>query len=117
MNDQIFKLDIEEEVTVLTLTLDNITMYQNEELKKAFADLLEKGEKNIILDLSRTNYISSIVIASLVFMVKRVKEAGGNLVMCSVKGNVKEVLAMTNLDKVFDIFEDRKKAAAQFKKK
>ena len=114
MGDEIFKVEKEGGISILTLTLDNITMYQNEELKKAFGTLLNKGRKKIIFDLSKTYYISSIVIASLVFMVKRAKEAGGNLVICSVRDKVKETLSITNLDKVFDIFGDKQKAIDYF---
>lgn len=117
MDDLIYKVEKEKDIAVMALTLDNITMYQNEELKKAFTDILDKGAKKIILDLSKTDFISTLVIASMVYMLKRAKEAGGNLVICSVKGRIKDVLAMTNLDKIFDIFPDRPAAVAAFNKK
>lgn len=114
MDDSIYKIDRLGEIAIMTLTLDNITMFQNEELQKAFTGLLDSGTKNIVLDLFKTNFISSIVLASLVFMLKRAKEAGGNLVICGVKEGVRRVLNLTNLDKVFDIFDDRQKAITQF---
>ncbi len=117
MEELIYKVDMKEGVAIMTLVFDNITMHQNEELKKAFSTLLNRGNKNIVLDLSKITYISSVVIASLVFMIKRAKEAGGDLVICGVKGKVKEVLEMTNLDKVFSIFDDRQKALDRFVKK
>jgi anti-anti-sigma regulatory factor len=43
-------------------------------------------------------------------MLKRAKEAGGNLVISGVQGKVEEVLKITNLDKVFEIFPDNKSA-------
>lgn len=102
------------EIAVMTLTLENITMVDNVELQNAFTSLLDVRIKNIVLDLSRINFISSIVLASLVFMLKRATEAGGNLLMCGVKNKVKEDLSMTKLDRVFDIFENRKKALNKF---
>ncbi len=117
MEDSIYKVDREKEITILTLTLDNITMNENEELKKVFTTLLDEGSKNIILDLSNTAFMSSVVIASLVFMLKRAKEAGGDLAICGVKDKVKDVLTITNLDKVFDIFDDRQKAVSKLTKK
>jgi anti-anti-sigma factor len=117
MGDSIYTIDKQGNAVILTLILDNITMYQNEELQKAFTDLLDKGSKNIVLDLSKTDYMSSIVLASLVFMIKRAKEAGGNLVICGVREKVRKVLALTNLDKVFDIFENSEKAVARLAKK
>ena len=117
MEELTYKVEKEGEATILILTVDNITMYQNEELQNTFTKLLDEGAKNIVLDLTRTKFISSVVIASLVFMLKRTKEAGGNLLLCGVKGKVEEVLSITNLNKVFDIFDDRQKAVGQFAKK
>ncbi len=117
MEDLIYKVDRQGEVVILTLTLNNITMHQNEELQKAFTTLLDGGSKNIVLDLVNTYFISSIVIASLVFMLKRAREAGGDIVLCNIKDAVRKVLAITNLDKVFAVFDDRQKAIGRFVKK
>ena len=116
MNDLIFRVEKEEGVTVLTLMLDSVTMDENEELKKVFTDLLDKGTKDIILDLSETSFMSSIVLASLVFMLKRIKEAAGNLVLSGVKDKVEEVLNITNLNKVFTIYQNRQEAINKLKK-
>ena len=94
-------------LVIMTLIISSITHDDSIQLKKAFASLLEEGSKNIILDLSNTFYVSSIVLASLVFMQKSAKEAGGNLVICGVNDRVREVLEMANLDKVLDIVTDR----------
>jgi anti-anti-sigma factor len=111
MRDLIYEVFKEGEVAILTLISGNVTMYQTSELQEAFVILLKEGSKKIVLDLSRINFMSSVVLASLVFMLKRTKEAGGNLVLCSIKSSkVEEILDITNLNKVFDIFEDRKKA-------
>ena len=117
MEDElIYKIDREGEVVILTLILDNITMLDNQRLQEAFTKLLDEGNKNIVLDLSHTNFISSIVLASLVFMLKRSKEAGGNLIMCSIREGVSRVLELTNLDKIFDIFANREEAVKSFTK-
>lgn len=117
MDEEIVQVSKVGDITVVTLVLDNLTMHDNEELKEAFTGVLDGGAKNIVLDLSGTAFISSIIIASLVFMMKRAKEAGDNLILCGVKGGVKEVLELTNLDKVFDIFENKEKALEHFAKK
>ncbi len=117
MDTGIYRVEKEKDITILTLILDNITMYQNEELQEAFTKLLDEGTKNIVLDLSKTDFISSIVIASLVFMLKRAREAGGDIVLCGVGIKVRKVLAITNLDRVFDIYQDRKEAVGKLAEK
>ncbi len=116
MSDLIYRVERDRDLIVLTLMLDNILMDENEELKDTFSGFIDEGAKKIVLDFSETAFISSIVLASMVFMLKRAKEAGGDLVLSGVKDKVAEVLKITNLDKVFEIFEDNK-AAIDFLKK
>ncbi|MDB4349745.1 STAS domain-containing protein [Omnitrophica bacterium] len=117
MNGLAYKIHREEKATIMRLTMSNITVEENEELKKAFSDLLYEGSKNIVLDLSDTTFVSSVILASLVFMLKRAKEAGGDLVICGAKGRVKDILVMTNLDKVFGTFDDAQKAITHYTQK
>jgi anti-sigma B factor antagonist len=116
MSDLIYRVEKDEDLIILTLMLDNVLLDENEELKETFTGFIEEGAKKIVLDLSETSFISSIVLASLVFMLKRAKEAGGDLVISGVKGKVAEVLRITNLDKVFEIFADSKEAIEFLKK-
>ena len=117
MEDLIYKVEKEGDVVILGLIVDNILMQQNEELQRVFTELVDEGAKNIVLDFSKTDFISSIVLASLVFMLKRTKEVGGNLVLCGIREKVRKILALMNLDKVLNICENRQKAIAQFKPK
>lgn len=113
----LYQIQKKQDYCLITLTLDSITMYENEEIKKSVISILDEGNKNIILDLSNTNFISTIVIASFVFMLKRAKEAGGDLLLCNVKDKVREVLLITNLDKVFEILPDLQSAISKLTRK
>jgi len=107
----VFSLETQGDVRIMTLQFETILVDDNEKLKKAFGALLDEGAKKIILDLSGTDYVSSLVLASFVYMQKRAKDAGGNLVLCGIRKRVQEILEVTNLDKVFDIVADRQEAA------
>ena len=105
-----YKVEKQGDIAIMLLTLGSLTHADNDELMKGFDTLLNEGNKKIILDLSETAYISSLILASLVYMQKRAKDAGGNLIICNVKNRVQEIISMTNLDKIFDIVSDRQKA-------
>ncbi len=111
----ICNIEKQNDINVLTLTLDALTHEDNNALMKVFDGLLKEGGKKIILDLSGTRYVSSIILASLVYMQKRAKDAGGALIFCNVQNQVKEVIEMTNLDKIFDIVTDRETACKKIK--
>ena len=117
MSDQIYRIDKKSGMAIMTLMLECVMPDDNTALKEAFTNLLDGGTNNIILDLSKAGYVSSLILASFVFMHKRAKEAGGNLVICCINDKVKEVLSVTNLDKVFDIAKDRDEAAKKLTKK
>jgi anti-sigma B factor antagonist len=114
METQIYNIEEKEKTTVLTLKLDSATIFQREQLTKPFARLLEEGKKNIVLDLSHTTYISSMILASFVSMQKKAQVEGGNFVISGVKESVREILATTKLDNLFQLFDDTQKAIDQF---
>ena len=116
MAEQFYRIDEEKGVNVITLLKDDIDVHQNEELRKAFFELLREGKTNVVMDLSSTTYICTIMIVTLVIMYKRAKEAGGRLAICNICDKVKKVLALIKLDKVFDIFNSRQEAVEHLKK-
>ena len=115
MAEAIYEIIEQKDIHIMLLKLDYVTMHQNKDLMDTFARLIDGGKKKIILDLSRTAFMSSIVMASMVFMKKKAESAHGNIALCCVKDKVKELLVVTKLDKVFDVFETRDEAIAGFK--
>lgn len=114
MERAIYKIETIEGVTIFKLMLDSITMDETQGLAKSYIDMLANGTiKNVILDLSETDFIPSMVISALVVMFKKTREAGSNVVICGVCDSIKKVFDMTHLDRVFEIFDDRKKAISK----
>lgn len=103
MSASVYKIEKKGDVAVMLLSINNLHHEDNEEIKKAFDELLQKGEKKLILDFAGTFYVSSIILASLVYMQQQAKSSGGNLILCNVGQRIMEILTMTNLDKVFTI--------------
>ena len=115
MATTIYKLEkVKGGVTVITLTLDHILHEEHGELMKSFDQLLNEGHKKIVLDLSMTSYISSLILASFVYMQKKAIELGGKLIFCQIKNRVEEILKVTNLDKVFEIVATKEEALKKF---
>ena len=117
MSTSMFKTEKQNNVTIVILTLDSFTHEDNAELMKSFDAFLAEGHKKIVLDLSETQYVSSLILASFVYIQKKVQAAGGTLLFCSIPERVQEILSSTNLDKVFDIAADRQAAVDKLGKK
>ncbi len=105
MDSDILKIDQRDKATVVSLKINNVIHDDNEQMVKAFDDLINAGHVRIVLDLTETNYVSSLILASLVYVQQQSKSKGGNFILCGVKARVKEILMMTNLDKIFQIKE------------
>jgi anti-anti-sigma factor len=116
MKDFIRKTENESGAIILTLMLDSITVHQNKELMEAFSAMLGKSGQKTIMDLSNTSYVASMVLSSLMFFHKRVRESGGDFVLCGVNSRIKEILVTTKLDKVFKIFDNPEEALKYFNK-
>jgi anti-sigma B factor antagonist len=85
-----------------------------QEVEWRMADLLQKGEKKVVFDLSGVNLMDSTGVGILVTCFGKMKKSGGELRLVVVQGKVKEVLAMTNVDRVLRVFPTVTEAAENF---
>jgi anti-sigma B factor antagonist len=85
---------------------------------KSFRDrvrsLVQAGKKKIVLNLSQVHYIDSSGIAMLVASSQIARSQGATLKLANVSPKITEVLNMTKLTPVFDIYENEATAVASF---
>lgn len=112
--DEIFSLRNSGEVTIAEFLKEEITMYEIDKVKKEFLDLIDKDTGNLLVNFKKIGFISSVVIAALVYILKKVKEKNGKLKFCELQDKVKEVFEITDLDKVFEIYLTENAAINKF---
>ena len=117
MDESVCTVEKQNGIAIMSLSFDSILWDDTEKVKNTFLSLINEGINSIVLDLTNTTYISSVVLASFVFMLKKAKDAGGNLILCGINPRVDEVLKMTNLDQVFEIVKDRQEAMGKLPQK
>ena len=83
-------------------------------LREQVHDLLEKGTKNLVLNLEKVSYMDSAGIGELVACYKRAKEKGGNVKLLRPSGKVYDLLVLTKLEEVFDSYPTEAEAVASF---
>jgi anti-sigma B factor antagonist len=102
-------------VTVLDMS-GRITLGEGSvQLRDAVRDLIGKGSKSILLNLGDVNYIDSSGLGELVSAFTTAKNQGGEVKLLSLTKKVKDVLQLTKLYTVFDIYDDEASAIASFK--
>ena len=102
-------------VTVLDLN-GRITLGEGSvQLREAIRDLISKGSRTILLNLGDVNYIDSSGLGVLVSAYTTAKNQGASVKLLSLTKKVKDVLQLTKLYTVFDIYDDEASAVGSFK--
>jgi len=77
-------------------------------------EAIDKGSHKILVDLTNVTYIDSSGIGELVNAHIQVKKFGGKLKLARLSPKVREMMHITQLDKVMDIHPDEARALAAF---
>jgi anti-sigma B factor antagonist len=102
-------------VTILDLS-GRITLGEGSvTLRDAVHDVLAKGSKKILLNLENINYIDSSGIGELVSGFTSVRNSGGELKLLNLTKKVHDLLQITKLYTVFDIWDNEASAIGAFK--
>ena len=102
-------------VTVLDLN-GRITLGEGSvQLREAVRDLISKGSKTILLNMGDVNYIDSSGIGELVTAFTTVKKTGGDMKLLHLTKKVHDLLQLTKLFTVFEVFSDENVVIQSFK--
>ncbi len=83
-------------------------------LRETIRGLVAKGQKKILLNLGDVSYIDSSGIGELVSGFTTVANNGGALKLLSLTKRVQDLLQITKLYTVFDIYDSETSAVASF---
>jgi anti-sigma B factor antagonist len=77
-------------------------------------DLASNGNKKLLLNLAEVSYIDSSGIGEMVAGFTNVSNQGGQLKLLNLTKRVKDLLQITKLYTVFEVFEDEAAAVRSF---
>jgi len=78
------------------------------------AEIPEDEKPNVILNLSKVNMMDSSGLGVLVSSYTTVQKKGGRLALAGLGKGLQNLIAITKLTRVFDIYEDEDAAIASF---
>ena len=84
-------------------------------LRMAIRRLLEEGKKKILLNLARVGYIDSSGIGELVSSYTAINKEGGQLKLLNLTQKIQDLLTITKLLTVFDVYDSEAEALNSFK--
>lgn len=77
-------------------------------------DFVAKGNKKLLLNLGDVSYIDSSGIGELVSGFTTVTNSGGQLKLVGLSKRIKDLLQITKLYTVFDVYDDEAQAVRSF---
>jgi anti-sigma B factor antagonist len=103
------------DVTILDLE-GKITIGEGSvSLRTAIRRLIEEGKKKILLNLAGVSYVDSSGIGELVSSYTTINREGGQLKLLKLTQKIKDLLTITKLLTVFDVYDDESEALNSFK--
>jgi len=83
-------------------------------LRKMMRDLIQQGERRILLNLKDVSYIDSAGLGELVGCYATMTNRGGQIKLVYADNKVRDVLRATKLSLVFESFADEAEALRSF---
>jgi len=97
------------EVTGRFISDDN-----NDELNNIINKYVSSGEKNFLIDLSGVTFISSTGVGSLIQALRLIQREEGQLKLLNPSQCVRQIIAISKLDDIFEIYTDEQTAIMSF---
>ncbi len=99
-----------EKVAVVVSVKGRMDAVTAPEFDKHVVDLISRGEKTFLVNLSELDYISSAGLRSILALAKKLKERAGKIVVAGLKGPVEEVFKISGFQSMFKIFDSEESA-------
>jgi anti-sigma B factor antagonist len=99
-----------EKTTILEISGDIDLAHSSEVRRAILIEFREKRTPRVILNLLKVNYIDSSGVASLVEGLKASRDVGSRLILCGLSPIAHEVLQLSKLLTIFEIYDTEEKA-------
>ncbi len=109
MNFDISTEELGNDAYVISLA-GEVDLYTAPEFKEQLLEVVGKGSRNVLVDLTNATFIDSTTLGVLVGGVKRLRPNGGQLTLVCSDRNITKIFEITGLDKVFPIYPSRAEA-------
>jgi anti-sigma B factor antagonist len=104
---------VREDVVILTLK-GRLTLGESNLVREKIAELSAAGKHNVVVDLGAVDYIDSTGLGILVICFTSLKKQGGALKLVNPNKRNVELLLLTKLHTVFEVFNEDQDAVNSF---
>lgn len=103
----------QENIAILSLR-GRLTVGESNTVREKITEVSARGHKNVILDLGQVDYIDSTGLGTLVICFTSLKKQGGALKLVNPNKRNVELLLLTKLHTIFQVFNEVQDAVNSF---
>jgi anti-sigma B factor antagonist len=101
------------EITIIELS-GEVDAQRSPEIKSKIRSLIGEGKAKLVVDLAKVKYMDSSGLGVLVSGLKAARKENGDLKLSTLQAEVQNIFELTQLNKVFEIFENQADAIKSF---
>jgi len=99
---------------VVVTPVGDVNAHSAPELDAKLDELIGQGEQNYVLDLGDVPFMDSSGLGIMVKIFKRIRIGDGDVKLASPTPAIMNILRLTRLERVFDIYEEQEAAVTSF---
>jgi len=96
--------------TIILNISERLDYLSSPSLEKRLNELIESGERNLLVNFSNLEYISSAGLKVILKTSRELKANQGKLLICCLNGMVKKVFEVSGFNAILSIYENEKEA-------
>ena len=99
---------------IVVTPVGQVNAHSAPELDATLDELIRQGEQNFVVDLGDVPFMDSSGLGTMVKMFKRIRIGEGDVKLAAPTPAVMNILRLTRLERVFDIYEEQEAAVTSF---
>ena len=103
-------------VAVLALDGRIVLGEETNKLRESVKNLISQGKKNVVIDMQNVTMIDSSGLGALVAAYSSAKSGGASVRLCNLGAHFNQLLQITKLLTVFEVFKTQDDAVRSFSK-
>lgn len=103
------------DVAVVTIGCDALEASNSEAAGQSLERAIE-GKSKVVFDMSGVEFVDSSGLKIFILCLKRLRAAGGDLKLCAMTTQVRQLFELVRLHRIMDIFDTRDDALKDFRK-
>jgi anti-sigma B factor antagonist len=102
-----------DDVAVVAVPVEELDAGNTAEFKRDISPVLEAHMK-VVLDLGRLRFVDSSGLGSFLSCLRKLNAKGGDLKLCGMSSQVRTVIELVRMHRIFDIYGTKEEAVRAF---